>query len=641
VNDARLAARLADLVGGPGNVRRVHTCATRLRFVVRDRALVRRDELGRTDGVAQVLEAGGQTQVVIGPNVESVRQELGRLPGWAPVVRGEADDAEPAAAAGSEVADEPRPRFLDRVFDLLAATFQPLLAPLIGASMIRMLLSLAIELGWWTADDAPPGVLVLTAASSAVFYFLPIFVAVTASRRLGANPYLAGAIAASLLDPSFLELGATGAVSDFFGVPLYVFGYSSSVFPAILVALALSVLEPRLRRLVPKDLQLVVVPTVSLLLLVPLAALVFGPFGVLVGEAIADALGWLDGISPVLLAVAVAGSFLFLVMFGLHWALVPIVLVNLDRTGSDPITAAMGAYNFAVWGLAVGVFLRARRDAKLRSVAGAGAVTGLLGGISEPMLYGVILRFRRVIPIVVGSAVVGGALIGLFGVRASAVAFSSLFTIPLMDPRVGYVVAIATSFVLALVGVLVLGYEGRVRESVHSPEPAVEPVPVDAAPVVLRSPLTGEVVPLADLPDPVFAGGLVGPGVAVVPSEGVVRAVADGTVVMAPPTGHAVGVRTGEGVEVLVHVGIDTVRLRGAGFRSRVVPGQRVTTGEVLVEFDLARLTEAGCPVASPVVVTNAAAYGPVRVAADGRVTAGEPLLTVARQREGAGGQRP
>lgn len=706
MDDSALAARLGDLVGGPGNVRAVDICATRLRFLVRDRAKVRTEDLAGSDGVTQVLQSAGQTQVVIGANVEDVLRALVHQPGWAhlrpgpshglgagddaaaqvedagpragsrpghpgraPAAGASGDDrgAGPPTGAGADPTATADPRsLLDRLFALLAGTFQPLITPLVGASMIAMLLRVTAELGWYSATDPPPGVVLLTAASNAAFHFLPVFVAITAARQLDANPFVAGAIMAALLDPNFLSLGETGKVTDAFGVPLYVFAYSSSVVPALLVAVALAVLEPRLRRWTPPNLRLVVVPTVSLAVLVPLTAVLFGPFGVLVGRALADALTWLDGVSPVLLSVTVAGSFLFFVTFGVHWALVPLVLVNLDELGSDPITAAMGAYNFAVWGLAVGVFLRAGGNRRLRGVAGAGTLSGLLGGISEPMLYGVILRYRRVIPIVVGSAVAGGAVVGLLGVRSTALAFSSVFTIPLMEPTAGYLVGIATSFGLALVGVLAFGYQsatdslpaagpspagpapgvGDAVAGTAAPDPtgttatraAAAPVPTRSAArsSVLASPMAGTVLPLADVPDPMFAAGLVGPGVAITPSEGLVVSPATGTVVMAPPSGHAVGVRSEDGVEVIVHVGVGTVRLRGDGFRCRVVPGQPVDAGDVLVEVDLDRLAGLGVELASPVVVTNAAAFGPVTPVAAGAVRRGDPLLTVAGRDDGS-----
>lgn len=654
---ATLAARLADLVGGPGNVRRVDVCATRLRFTVRDPGRVDVSGIQLTDGVSQVLRAGGQTQVVIGPEVEQVLRDLTTLPGWERHrLRGVVDeDVAPPGELAAGAADAP-PGWLDQLFALLAGTFQPIIGPLVGASMIQMLLRLSEQFGWVDLDAPSSGVLVLLAASNAVFEFLPIFVAMSAARQLEVKPFLAGAIAAALLDPSFLALGSPGDVRDFFGAPLVVYSYTSAVLPPLLVAVALAWLEPRLRRIVPVNLRLVFVPTIALLVLVPLTALVFGPFGSLVGEQVAAGVSWLQGQAPVLLAVLVAGSFLFLVTLGLHWALVPVMLINLDA-GGDPIIAAMGAYNFAVWGLAVGLVLRSRGDAQLRAVAGAGAAAGLLGGISEPMLYGVILRYRQVIPLVVGSAMVGGAVIGLFGVEATASALSSVFTIPLMQPVGGYVLGIGLSFALGLLGGVLVRLSsptpmpGRPSPSADAASSGPRPVdraaampespgadlavahptprPGEHAAVVLGSPLAGRVVPLRDVPDEVFASGLMGAGVAVVLGGHAVVSPGAGEVVSVSASGHVTTVRLDSGVVLLVHVGMGTLQVPGHALRPCVVAGQRVEAGDVLVDVDLAALQAAGVALHSPVLVLDGAQPVTVDVVTSGEVAVGQPLLAL------------
>ena len=453
MSNSTMAAEIADLVGGPGNVREVHHCATRLRFVLKDPGKAHKADLNKVKGVLQVVEQGGQTQVVIGPQVSSVYEALGKLPGWAAAVGGDGGNAD---AGGDQNVS-----LVNRIFGLLAGTFQPLLWPLVGASMVKMLLQLAAQFGWYDPATPAPAFATLAAAGNSVFYFLPILVGITSARKLGANPFLAGAIAAALLEPNFVAIGQTGDVASFLGLPLYVFSYPSSVFPAILASLALLYLERGLKRVVPKNLQLIVIPTVALALLVPLTALVFGPFGVVVGNALAGFFTWVSGISPVLLTVSFAAVYMFMVMLGLHWALLPIVLVNLSNSGGDWIMSTAAVYGFAVVGLAVGVFLRAKRDVELRELAGAGAVAGFLAGITEPMLYGVILRFKRVIPIVVVASMAGAVVVGLFDVRATAIAFGSVFTIPLMQPTIPYLISIAISFSLGLAGVLVFGYTSK------------------------------------------------------------------------------------------------------------------------------------------------------------------------------------
>ena len=641
MSNSTMAAEIADLVGGPGNVREVHHCATRLRFVLKDTAKARKADLNKVKGVLQVVEQGGQTQVVIGPQVSSVYEALGKLPGWAAAVGGDGN----TDAGGDQGVS-----VLNRVFGLLAGTFQPLLWPLVGASMVKMLLQLAVQFGWYDAAAPPAAFATLAAAGNSIFYFLPIMVGITSARKLGANPFLAGAIAAAMLEPNFVAIGHTGDVASFFGLPLYVFSYPSSVFPAILASLALSYLERGLKRIVPKNFQLILIPTIALAVLVPLTALVFGPFGVVVGNALADFFTWVSGISPVLLTATFAAVYMFMVMLGLHWALLPIVLVNLSSFGGDWIMSTAGVYGFAVIGLAVGVFLRAKRDVELRELAGAGALAGFLAGITEPMLYGVILRFKRVIPIVVVASVAGAVVVGLFNVRATAIAFGSVFTIPLMQPTIPYLIAIAVSFSVGLAGVLTFGYSSKNdataaaaatadSERIKS-EPAAHQtnggttltatrVTVATKPFTINSPVDGTVIPLDQVPDPVFAGGLVGPGVGVIPETGTVVAPADGTIIVAPPTGHAVGMRTVDGAEILVHVGIDTVRLGGAGFTALVHNGQQVSAGQTLIEFDLEAIHRAGLSPITPVLVTNAAAFGSVTTAEHDRVSRGSTLLTI------------
>lgn len=612
----------------------MYHCATRLRLNLKDQSKLRKDDLNATPGVLQVVESGGQTQVVIGPDVGDVYQTLLKMPGW-----GSLSESTPASETG-------RKSFIDWLFGLLAGTFQPLLMPLLGASMLKMLLGIGSQFNWYDSANPGPVALVLTAASNGFFYFLPILIGATASRKLGATPYLGAAIAASLLDPSFVAIGHAGDTVNFLFVPMYVFSYATSVFPAILIAIALSFLEPWLKKIIHKNLQLLLVPLVSMLVLVPLAALVFGPFGVLAGQALTDAITWLGGVSPVLMGAVGAGTFLLFVLFGLHWALVPVILLNIAN-GGDPLVPVFGAYNFAVWGLAVAVFWKSRKtDPELRELSGAGAISGLLAGISEPMLYGVILRYKRVIPIpiLVASATVGGAIIGAFQVKSQAFAFASIFTIPLMVPTLGYVIGITVSFVMCAAGVLIFGYQSKseatrtITTVPEDSEPAIAAAPAVpatgtpsasvSAVTTVTSPISGRVIPLQEVPDPVFSGGLVGVGVGVVPTGTSVVAPFDGTVIVVPETGHAVGLRSSDGVEILVHVGIDTVNLAGRGFGTRVKAGDQVQAGQTLINFDPAVITDAGLSPVTPVLVTNANAVGDVTVVV-GDVQVGDALLAI------------
>ncbi|MFJ4268627.1 glucose PTS transporter subunit IIA [Paenarthrobacter nicotinovorans] len=624
MKESQLAEQIGELIGGPGNVSLVTHCATRLRFVVNDKTKVQKESLANTKGVVQVLESGGQTQVVIGPGVGDVYQALIKNPGWG------------AAAGAEKTADTKKQSFFDWLFSLLSGTFQPLLTPLLGSSMLLMVYGLGVQFQWF--DSSKPGVFwsVFFAACNAFFNFLPIFIAATASRKLGATPYLGATIAAALLHPSFAGLGQTGDVVQFAGVPLYLYSYTSSVFPAIFIAIALSYLEPSLRRILPKNLHLVLVPTLCIAILVPLTVLVIGPLGVLMGNGLVSAITAVQQFSPLLMGVIFGATFIFFVIFGLHWALVPIQILNI-AAGGDPLIPIASAYNFAVWGLALAVFFRAPKRSELREMAGAGAISGLIAGISEPMLYGVILRYKRIVPMIIVSGAVGGGIIGAFQVKATAFAFSSLLTIPLMTPMVGYIIGIAVSFAMMFAGIILFGYEAKPATSDRTDAAAKEPVPPTRADrkvnltgsLDLLSPLSGQVVPLSEVPDPVFSSGGVGSGAAIVPTSGRIVAPCDGTVIVLPASGHAVGLRTDDGVELLIHVGIDTVNLGGRGFTPLVALKQKVTAGEPLLDADLGIIADSGYSLVTPVLVTNARRVGEVTTSAGTAVVAGEPLLTV------------
>ncbi|MFT4280161.1 glucose PTS transporter subunit IIA [Microbacterium sp.] len=627
--DATLARTIGDLVGGAENVASVHNCTTRLRFVVRDEGKVDFDRLNDTPGVLQTVRAGGQVQVVIGTHVDQVRDRLVALPGWSRL-----DDT--AEATGKR-------RPLDVVFDFLAATFQPLIPAITGAALVQVLVLLLTQFGVLAADS--PTAAVLTATGNAVFFFLPVFVGFTASRKLGANPFVGAAIAAALLHPAFTAIGEQGSVAQAFGLPLFMYSYASSMFPALLMALALAGFDRLLKRVLPRALQQVFVPTLELLILVPLTALVFGPIGVVVGQGIGEGLAWLSTNAPLVFYVVVPALWVFLVAMGIHWALISIALVELAAGSSVIIGAAFG-YQYAIFGVALGMVIRAARErnGKLRDTAVAATISVGIGGITEPTLYGLVLPFRRVLIIQMISAAASGLVLGIFGVYGVGFSPAPILALPLLVPVVGAVIALVVGLVVPIVLLQVWGYQKKGTATVESADAEATPAPVAGsgsgfrglvdgaartATVAVGAPLAGTVLALAQTPDPIFSGGLIGPGVAIDPTGDRVVAPVGGTVVAVPATGHAIGIRTDEGVELLIHVGIDTVRLEGTHFTTRVVQGQRVAAGDLLMEFDAAAISAAGYSLVTPVVVTNLGGDQRVDLRADGAVAERAPLFTI------------
>lgn len=703
-----VSAGIVDGVGGPGNIRSIGHCTTRLRMVLADRGLADRDAVRALPGIMSTVERGGQFQVVVGHEVGEVENRVREI-----VLEG---------TGGAELEEAPPGlSFVDRAFDLFMGTFQPLLWALVGASMVRLMLSLGLQLGW--IDPQSGTYAVWAAAGNALFALFPVFVAITASRKLGANPYVGGAIGAALVDGTLADLSPEDPTT-FLGIRLEMVDYSSSVFPALLAAVALSVLEKWLKRLLPRDLHLVAIPAICLIVIVPMTVLALGPIGTLLGHWIAGVVTTLNDFSPVLTGALYAAGFMFMVMLGLHWATMPAILAGMAADGSDPLPAYMGAANFAVFGIAFGVAMRSR-DRSLRQLGFSGMVTGLLAGISEPTVYGILLRFRRTLPIMVVAAAAGGALLGLLGVESTAFVFSSVFTIPAFEPVGGYVLGITVAFTLAAGLVGALGYEDRraavavaapgapagavegavpagavaggegagsreTTTTVSAPAldgtptsgaagPTAGPVassprshapassspthgapspsgpagthrngagpgsapgadvpgseaPAEVGALRLMAPLSGTVVALAEVADPLFAKGMLGPGVAIQPSGGLVRAPADGTVTSVARTSHALSITTSSGADVVIHLGIDTVHLSGRHFDVLVSPGQHVVSGQPVAHMDIAALVAEGYDPTTPVIVTNARALGRVEVVdgiTGGAIRAGDPLLQV------------
>ncbi|WP_267060066.1 glucose PTS transporter subunit IIA [Microbacterium sp. cx-59] len=502
-----------------------------------------------------------------------------------------------------------------------------------------------------------------------VFVFLPLLVAYNASKKLGADPWVGFAIMAVVMLPGFSALGSSPEASQMsflgsdvttipiFGVPLTIFNYSSQVFPPLLMAAALGSLYKLLRKIIPENVQLIFLPFLSMLIMIPLTAFLIGPMGVYAGAALADGLRAVNDFSPFIFAVVIPLAYPFMVPLGLHWPINAIMLLNIQTLGFDYIQGPMGAWNFACFGATAGVLFLAwrERDAQMKQTATGALAAGLLGGISEPSLYGIHLRFKRIYPLMLVGCLVGGVIIGIGGgVTTKAFVFTSLLTIPAFDNMPLYATAVGAAFLTAMLLVIFFGYRDKEpkAEAAGSVPATTTDAPMLAASgavgaqsaasgaagtrsaavgsaVTIASPLDGDLVPLSEVPDPVFAAGVMGPGIAIIPSSDTVYSPGDGTVAAAQPTGHAFGLVIDGGVELLIHVGIDTVNLKGEGFDVKVKTGDRVVAGQPLVTFDRALIEKAGYPLITPVVVLNADDLGEVSPAASGAVVVGEPVIEV------------
>ena len=665
---SKTAAEIVKSVGGPGNIAGLSHCATRLRFQLRDASGIKQSEIEAVSGVmGAVPQAGNRYQVVIGGAVQTVYNDIMALPEMARIGTVDADAVKAAARAKG-----PRGKFswLDSFFEFLSDSFRPILGALLGASLFITFMALMSTLkvipNW--ADprtDLPPSWQFVNLCWQSVFVFLPLMVAYNASKKLGADPWVGFAIMAVVMLPGFSALkevsqktmafGSEIDVVHIFGVPLTIFNYSSQVFPPLLMAAVLGPLWKGLKRVIPENVHLIFLPFLSMLIMIPLTAFLIGPIGVYTGAGLAHVLKSINDFSPFIFAILIPLAYPFMVPLGLHWPINAIMLLNIQTLGYDYIQGPMGAWNFACFGATAGVLFLAwkERDRQMRQTAIGALAAGLLGGISEPSLYGIHLRFKRIYPRMLVGCFVGGQIIGIGGgVHTKAFVFTSLLTIPAFDNMALYAGAVLAAFFTAMILVILSGY--RSPEDAADLEAAEVPVadlegPLagasagtliaaaatkaagDAGVVIeIDSPLDGTVVPLNEVPDPVFGKGTMGPGIAVMPSGDTAYSPGNGMVVAAPASGHAFGLVLDGGVELLIHIGIDTVQLKGEGFNVHVTKGQKVSAGTPLVTFDRNVIEAAGYSLITPVIVLNSKKFGSVEPTARGTIAVGDSILEIA-----------
>ncbi|MED4074066.1 beta-glucoside-specific PTS transporter subunit IIABC [Priestia endophytica] len=600
MDNKQLGNKIIELVGGEENVNSLVHCATRLRFKLKDQNKANKKALEEIPDVLTVVEKGGQYQVVVGNKVGKVYTEIMN------------NHHIQASGTGGRQENE-KVGVAAKVFEYISGTFSPLIPALAGAGMIKALLAVLAMLNWIDVEGTTYAV--LNAASSGLFYFLPIFIGISAAKQLNVHPFVGGAIAAGLLDPNFTALlERTGDIS-FIGIPLIATNYTSTVFPLLIAMAIYAPLERLVKKYTPDTIQLFFVPMIGILVMMPLTSLVFGPFAQYVSAGIGAGITLLSGISAVLTGIIIASIWPFLVILGVHWGVVPIMIDNFSKGGDiiGPITS--GAV-FAVMGIAFGIFLRSRKNKDLRSLALAGTLSGLLAGVIEPILYGLVLRYRRLMPLVLISGAIGGAIISLFDVRVATFVFQSIFSIPAFSPMVGYVIGIGTAFTVGTILAFIFGIEGKKKNGEAEEETKKE---IEVSPTItenegkekyeLTTPLSGEMIPLEDVNDPVFSSGAMGKGVGVEPSEGVVVAPFDGKVVTLFPTKHAIGLVSEDGIELLIHIGIDTVELNGKHYEAHVKADAIVKKGQKLITFDVEGIKKEGYQTITPVIITNTADY--------------------------------
>lgn len=627
------AHRIIDLLGGASNINSVFHCITRLRFSLKDNDKVARDQLSDLDGVMGINLSGDQFQVIIGNKVTQVFKAIQEeIPAMA-VSDSKEDDYKQQKKSQNPVS---------LAFEIISGIFSPIIPAIAGAGILKGILSLFVTLGWVASTNQTYQVMI--AISDAVFYFMPMVLAFSAGLKFGANPYLSVALAATLFHPALSTLFRAGDPVYFAGLSVSPVSYANSVIPIVLSVWVLSYVERLFNRIIPSVIRTMFSPLLSLMIVAPLMLIVIGPAGISVGNALSGGIIWLVNNMGPFAGIIVGGTLSLMIITGMHYVLVPIIINNITRLGYDPIKPIMFAANFGQAGAAFGVFLRSRSK-KTKSLALSTSFSALMG-VTEPAMYGINIRFKKPFAAALIGGAAGGCLAMTMGAKAYAYALAGLSGLPSLAGE-GFVWALASmilAFTVAAALTVVLGFEeqkeqsalqGRVASvpasgitsSTTAPVKAgVSPVTVNAS-EQLFAPCSGQLTPLSDLSDPVFADEVFGKGIAIVPVTGELVSPVSGRVGSIFATNHAITLESDSGAEILIHIGIDTVKLNGQHFTRLVEDGAEVTVGQPLISFDLNALLTKNIDPSVIVIVTNTENYGDISPVSDGRVDSRDAFL--------------
>jgi len=624
-----LADEILSGVGGRENVKSVVHCATRLRFKLKDNGKASAETLKRNPGVIMVVESGGQFQVVIGNHVGEVFDAL--------AMKGEESGDSASNHGGKE-------NIFARFIDVISGIFTPFIGILAASGILKGFLSLALAIGWISSDSG--GYKVLFAASDALFYFFPIILGYTAGKKFGGNPFITMAIGGAMTHPLMIaafdsSLVANSVALDFFGIPLTFINYSSSVIPIIFAAWASCWLEKRINPRLPSAIRNFFTPLICLVVIVPLTFLLIGPTATWASQQLANGYQFIHGVSPLIAGLFIGALWQVCVIFGLHWGLVPMMINNLSVLGHDTLMPLVLPAVMGQAGATLGVLLRTK-DLKLKGIAGS-AFSASLFGITEPAVYGVTLPLRR--PFIFGcvGGAIGAAVLGFYHSTTYSFGMPSLFTFAQMIPPTGFdrsvtaaLVGTGFAFLFAAVTTYLFGLSGSAATPVKSDSEAAASTSTMPSAArgkeQLTSPLTGHCIALSEVDDVTFASGMLGKGTAIIPQTGRVVAPCDGTLVSLFRTHHALGIQSRDGAEILIHVGIDTVKLDGRFFTPRAQVNDEVKQGDLLLEFDLQAIADAGYDLTTPIIISNSEDYLDVIASAIGQpVTEQSPLLSLLR----------
>ncbi|WPP40103.1 beta-glucoside-specific PTS transporter subunit IIABC [Paenibacillus hunanensis] len=627
----QLAKDIIQNVGGKENVNSLTHCITRLRFKLKDENKANTDVLKNMDGVVTVIQSGGQYQVVIGNHVPEVYADVNAVAG----LGGESSTA--ADTSGEKMS------LFSRFIDMISGVFAPTLGVLAATGMIKGLTALLVSMG--VLVNTSGTYIILNAIGDCLFYFFPIFLGYTSAKKFNMNIFIGMAIGAALVYPTLSAVSAGKPLYTLFagtpfespvhitflGIPVILMTYSSSVIPIILSTYVGSKIEGFFKRVIPSVVRTFMVPFCTLLITIPLAFLIIGPVATWAGQLVGAGILAVYNLSPIVAGLLLGAFWQVFVIFGLHWGFVPIAINNLTNLGSDPILAGMFGASFAQTGVVLAILIKAKSK-KLKSLSIPAFISGIFG-VTEPAIYGITLpRKKPFILSCIGGAV-GGAIIGAMGTKAYIIGGLGVFGIPSYIGPNGF----DLGFYGAIIGMVVsfiLGFVLMFFTKLTDDEPETGKTEVSNNDVLVKqetvfSPMKGDVIALSQVKDEAFSTGALGKGIAIEPIEGKVYSPVDGVLTSLFSSGHAIGITSNNGVDVLIHVGQDTVKLKGKYFTPKVKQGDTVKKGDLLMEFDVEAIKAAGYVLTTPVIISNSGNYLDVIETGKKSVSYQEDLLTV------------
>lgn len=632
-----LAKEIVKNIGGKENVISLTHCITRLRFKLKDESIAKDDVLKNMSGIVTVMKSGGQYQVVIGNHVPEVY----------------ADVCELIDIDNLSSKEEPKKsgRLLDRGIDIVSGIFQPILGIMAACGMVKGLNALFIALGLYS--DTSGGALIINAIGDGLFTFLPLFLGYTSAKKFGLKPMIGLVIGAIMCYPG-IQSGAISSMGDamytlftgtmfespvyisFFGIPVISIEYTGTVIPVILSVYFASKCEKVFNKFVPDLVKFFFVPMLTLLVALPITFIVIGPIATFGSTIISEFVFAVRDFSPLIAGAIVGFTWQILVIFGMHWGFIPVYINNIMTNGYDNVMMPFFACTFATSAVVLAIFFKTK-DKKIKEMALPNFISGVFG-VTEPAIYGILLPLKKPFIISCITGGIGGAFYGFFNLRKFMVGGMGIFELPAMiepDGAMGNLIVALLGIVISMVVGFVLTMifykdKEKVEEVMEIVEENNNEVKSNSLKkVVISSPIKGETIKLEDIEDAAFATGVLGQGLAIKPTEGKVVAPVSGEITTLFPSLHAIGITSDEGVEILIHVGLDTVQLEGKGFKAHVKQGDKIVKGQELVTFDIDFIQESGYSIVTPVVVTNYNDYFEIAATESKSLELGDKAITV------------